>query len=111
MAVKQRQAWLVGDQIHGGATKCGHYHRILHDAGSRFAVEFDQLEYMSVHMQGMGIVAAIVKPQPIAASAPEHEFPLVRIFLAGEQPVIEPMGPARYFLKDHVNGFIWLGMR
>src|ERR1700723_2114593 len=104
MAVKQRKTWLVGDHIHGGATKCGNNHRILHDAGSGFAVEFDKLEYMSVHMQGVRIVAAIVKHQPIAASPPKHEFPLVRIFLTVDQPVIEPMGPARYLFKDHGNG-------
>src|SRR5271170_7942226 len=111
MAVKQREAWLVGDQIHGGATKCANNHRILHDAGSGFAVEFDKLEYVSMHMQGVSIVAAIVKHQPIAASAPEHEFSLVRIFLAVDQPVVEPMGAARHFFKDHVNGFIRRGMR
>src|ERR1700727_3516296 len=80
MAVKQREAWVVGDQIHGGAAKCGNNHRILHDAGGGFAVEFDKLEYVSVHMQGVRIVAAIVKHQPIAASLPQDEFPLVRIF-------------------------------
>ena len=44
MAVKQRKSRLVGDQIHGGASKCGNDHRILHDASSGFAVKFDKLE-------------------------------------------------------------------
>src|ERR1700727_2306423 len=70
MAVKQREAWLVGDQVHGGATKCGNNHRILHDAGGVFPVEFDELKHVSVHMRGVSIVAAFLKPQPIAASLP-----------------------------------------
>ena len=44
MAVKQREARLVGDQIHSGAPKRGNDYRILHDAGSGLAVEFDKLE-------------------------------------------------------------------
>ncbi len=111
MAVKQRQARLVGDQIHGGASKCGNDHRILLDAGSRLAVEFDKLEQMPVHVHGVRIVTAIVKHQPVAASLPEHEFPFMRIFLAVDEPVIDPVGPARHFFKDHVDGLVWRGMR
>src|SRR5580700_4143293 len=61
MAVKQSQAWLVGDQIHRGASKCGNDHRVFLDAGSRLAVEFDELEQVPVDMQRMRIVAAVVK--------------------------------------------------
>jgi hypothetical protein len=111
MAVKQREARLVGDQIHGGASKCGHDHRIFPDAGSRLAVELDKLEQVPVHMQGVRIVAAIVKHQPVAASLPEHAFPFMRIFLAVDEPMIDPMGPARHFFKDHVDGLVWRGMR
>src|SRR5580692_29136 len=111
MAVKQREAWLVRNQIHGGAPKCGNNHRILHDAAGGSAVELDKRKYVSVHMQGVIIISAIVKHQSIAASPPEHEFALVRIFLAVDQPMIEPMGSAWHLLKDHVNGFIWRGMR
>src|SRR6202034_3578070 len=97
MAVKQRQARLVGDQIHRGASKCGHDHGIFLDAGSRLAVELDKLEQVPVHMQGVRIVTAIVKHQPVAASLSEHEFPFMRIFLAVDEPVIDPVGPARHF--------------
>src|ERR1700722_8160419 len=61
MAVKQREARLVGDQIHRGASKCGNDHRILLDAGSWLAVELDKLEQVPVHVQGGRIVTAIVK--------------------------------------------------
>src|SRR5580698_3932409 len=50
MAVKQRQARLVGDQIHRGAPKCGNDHGVLPDASGRFAVEFDELEQVPVDM-------------------------------------------------------------
>src|ERR1700691_5796649 len=79
MAVKQRQARLVSDQIHCGASKCGNNHRILLDAGSGLAVELDELEQVPVHVQGVRIVTAIVKHQPVAASLSEQEFPFMRI--------------------------------
>ena len=107
MAVKQREARLVSDQIHCGASKCGNDHRIFLDAGSGLAVELDELEQVPVHVQGVRIVTAIVKHQPVAASLPEHEFPFMRIFLAVDEPVIDPMGPARHFFKDHVDGLVW----
>src|SRR5271170_6469725 len=100
MAVKQREARLVGDQIHGGTSKCGNDHRILLDAGSRLAVELDKLEQVPVDVQRVGIVAAIVKHQPVAPSLMEHEFPFMRIFLAVDEPMIDPMWPARHFFED-----------
>jgi hypothetical protein len=110
MAVKQREARLVGDQIHCDASERGNDHRIFHDAGSRLAVELDELEQVPVHVQGVRIVTAIVKHQPVAVSLMEHEFPFMRIFLAVDEPVIDPMGPARYFFKYHVDGLVWLRM-
>src|SRR5580704_8176032 len=101
MAVKQREARLVGDQIHGGASKRGNNHRILLDAGSRLAVELDKLEQVPVDVQGVRIVTAIVKHQPVATSLPKHEFPFMWIFLAVDEPVIDPGRSARYFLEDH----------
>src|SRR5579872_732780 len=53
MAVKKREARLVGDQIHGGASKRGNDHRILLDAGSGLAVELDKLEQVPVDVQGV----------------------------------------------------------
>src|ERR1700733_7713042 len=82
MAVKQRQSRLVSDQIHCSASKCGNNHRVLLNAGSGLAVELDELEQVPVHVQGMGIVGAIVKHQPVAASLPEQEFAFMRIFFA-----------------------------
>jgi hypothetical protein len=43
MTVKQREAMLVGHQIHVGASKRRNDHRTLLDAGSGLAVEFDKL--------------------------------------------------------------------
>src|ERR1700734_3426675 len=68
MAVKQRQARLIGDQIHRRAPKCRNDHRILPDTGGRLAVEFDELEQVPVDMQRVRIVAAIVEHQPVSAS-------------------------------------------
>src|SRR6202050_5937525 len=82
MAVKHRQASLVGYQIHRGASKCGNDDCILLDSGGGLAVELDKLEHMPVHVQRVSIVAAIVKHQTIAASLPQHELLFVRIFLA-----------------------------
>src|ERR1700733_3013313 len=78
MAVKQRQARLVGDHIHHSASECGNDHRILLDAGSGLAIELDKLEQVPVHVQWVAVVTAIVKHQPVAASLPEHEFPFMR---------------------------------
>src|SRR5580692_3406871 len=97
MAVKQSQAWLVGDQIHRGASKCGNDHRVFLDAGSWLAVDFDELEQVPVDMQRVRIVTAIVKHQPVAASLPEQELPLMRIFFAVDEPVIDSVGSARHF--------------
>ena len=66
MAMKQREARLIGDEIHRDASKCGNDHGILHDAGSWLAVEFDKLEQVPVEVQRVGIVTAIVKYQPVA---------------------------------------------
>src|ERR1700723_2022143 len=80
MAVKQREARLIGDEIHRDASKCGNDYGILHDSGSGFAVDLDEFEQVTVHVQGGRIVAAVVKHEPIAASLAEHKFPLVGIF-------------------------------
>src|ERR1700744_3698959 len=79
MAVKQRQARLVGDQIHCGASKCGNDHRVFLDAGSLLTVEFNELEHVPMEVQRVRVVAAIVKHQPVAASLSEHKFPFMRI--------------------------------
>jgi hypothetical protein len=97
--VKESQAWLIGDQIPRGASKCGNDHRILLDPGGGLVVELDKLEQVPVHVQRVRIVTAIVKHQPMAASLPQHEFPFVRILLAVDEPVIDPVGPSRHFLK------------
>jgi hypothetical protein len=44
----------------------------------------------------MRIVTAIVKHQPVAASLPEHELPFMRIILAVDEPVIDPLETARH---------------
>ena len=44
VTVKQREARLVGDEVHCDASKCGNDHRILHNAASRLAVELHKLE-------------------------------------------------------------------
>src|SRR5271156_4948957 len=111
MAVKESEARLVGEQIHGGAAKCGDDDRILLDAGGGLAVELDELEQVAVHVQGVSIVTAIVKPQPVAAALPEDKFPLMRKFLAIDEPVTDAMGPAGHFFKDHVDGVVWRGVR
>src|SRR5271168_2243120 len=100
MAVKQREARLVGHQIHRGPSKCGNDYCIFQDAGSRLAVELDEFEQVPVEVQRVRIVTAIAKYQPVAESLPEHEFPIMRIFLAVDEPVIDPMRPARHFFKD-----------
>src|ERR1700685_409835 len=89
MAVKQRKARLVGDQIDRGASKCGNDHRVLLDAGGGLAVELDKLKQVPVEMQRMRIVAPIVKQQAIATSPMEHEFAFVRIFFAVDETVID----------------------
>ena len=107
MAVKQRQARLVGDQVHRGASICRNDHRVFHDAGSRLAVEFDELEQVPMDMERMRIVAAIVKHQPVAASLSEHEFPFMRIFFAVDEPVIDSIGSAGTFSKT--MSMVWSG--
>ena len=111
VAVKQRETRLVGDQSHRGASECGNDHRILHHAGSRLAVDLDDLEQVPVDVHRVAVVTSIVKYQPVAASLPEHEFAFVRIFLAVDEPVIDPMGTARHFFENHVDGLVWRGMR
>ena len=111
MAVKQREAWLVGHQVHHGPAKCGNDHRVLQDAGSGLAVELDEFEQVPVEVQWVRIVTAIVKHQPVAASLVEDEFPLMRIFLAVDEPMVDPMRPARHFFKDHVDGLVRGRMR
>ena len=75
MAVKQREARLIGDHIHGGASKCGNDYRVLHNTGGRLAIELDDLEQMPVHVHWVRIVSAIVKHEPVAPSLTKHEFP------------------------------------
>src|SRR5215469_1059625 len=111
MAVKEREARLVGYQIHRGASPCGNDHRVLLDPGSRLAVELDEFEQVPVHMQRVRIVAAIVKYQAVTASLSEQEFPFMRIFFAVDEPAIDPIGPAGRFLKDHVDDLVWRRMR
>ena len=91
MAVKQREAGLAGDQIYRYASKCGNNYRILLNAGSRLAVDFDKLEQVPVNVHRVRIVAAIVKHQPIAISPVQEEFPIMRILFAIDQPVIDAM--------------------
>jgi hypothetical protein len=52
MTVKQREARLVGHQIHRGASIGGNDHRILLNAGRGLAVELDKLEQVPVQVQG-----------------------------------------------------------
>src|ERR1700678_2678261 len=80
MAVKQRQARLVGDQIDRGASIGGKDHRVFLYAGSRLAVELDELEEVPVDMQRVRIVAAVVKHQPVAVSLAKQELPFMLIF-------------------------------
>ena len=51
MAVEQREARLVGDQIHGGAPKCGNDHSIFLDTGGGLAVDLHKLEQVPVDVQ------------------------------------------------------------
>src|SRR5580704_3516652 len=111
MAMKQRKARLVGNQIHGGASKCGHDHCIFLDARTRLSVDLDELEHVPVEVHRVAVVTPIVKHQPVAASLSEYELPFMRIFLAVDEPVIDPVWPARHFFKDHVYGLVWRWVR
>jgi len=103
VAMKEREAWLVCDQIHGGTAKCGNDHRILHDACRGFAVELDKLEYMSVHMQGVSIVAAIVKHQAIAALANPSRTKSLRLMQSIQSMKIVRLPAENKRMRDHAS--------
>jgi hypothetical protein len=77
MAVKQREARLVGDQIDGGAPKCANDHRILHDASTRLAVELDKLEQGILCGKAFPcslLVVAHIKPRAACTDCERRDF-------------------------------------
>src|SRR5579872_1539665 len=66
MAMKQRRAWIISDQIHLDLLARGHHDYILHDSRRRLSSHFRQLEGVPVQMHWVSLVTLIIKPQSVA---------------------------------------------
>ena len=73
VAVKERQARIVGEEVELELLEPPKHHDILHDAGGRFARDTSQLEAVTVQVQRVGVVALIVEDQAVAFSCLDHE--------------------------------------
>jgi len=80
--VEESKAGLVGGELDRGATVEGNDYGVLDDAGGGFAVEVDQLELVAVEMDGMGVVGAVAKGEPVALAFVQDELVLVGVGLA-----------------------------
>ena len=68
VAVKQGQARLVGDKVHHGPAIIRNHYRVFYDAARFGAVHFYQLELVAMQMEGMGVIGAVAKYQPVTSS-------------------------------------------
>src|ERR1700722_9204255 len=109
MTVKQRKAWLVGDELHRDPSERGNDHSVLHDPASGLAVDLNDLEQVPVNVYRVTVVTSIVKHQSVPLSLSKHEFALVRIFFPVDEPVVDPVRSARYFFKDHIDNLVRSG--
>ena len=65
-----------------------------------------------MHMQGVGVVGAVVEGEAVALAFVQDEFVVVRVGLAVDGEGVELAGTASGdFLKDHVDILARLGRR
>ena len=69
MAVEEREARLIGEQIHCGASECGNDHRIFLDPGRGFTVDFDEFETGAGACAGDRGIVARYREIPIGSDA------------------------------------------
>jgi len=99
VAVKQSKPWLIGCEIDNGPPIIRNDHRILDYAGGLLPVDFSQFPKMAVQVHRMSIVGAIAHHQPIARASLQYKLPLVRIWLAVDQPQVELTCSSRHFVS------------
>src|SRR3974377_1166806 len=73
VAVKQRQAGIVGNKVEFQFLVTAEHHHILHDARSGFAGDSNQLKAMPMQMHGMDVVARVSHANPITLTPVDAE--------------------------------------
>src|SRR3984893_8278190 len=103
MAVKQSWSRLVGSKVHAGAPIGGHHDRVLDYSRGGFAINLGDLELVTMHVQRMRIVSAVMKRQPVARTLFEQKLLVVGIGFAVYVEAVEFAGAARHLFKHHVQ--------
>ena len=65
VAVEEGQAGLVGGELDGGAAVEGDDHGVFDDAGGGLAVDIDEFPLVTVQVEGVGVVGAVVKGEAV----------------------------------------------
>ena len=68
MAMKQREAGLIGRKVHNGTPIIRNHNRILNNSGSFLSIDLSQFETVPVKMHGMSVVGTVAHNQPVARS-------------------------------------------
>src|SRR5450432_2887178 len=110
--MEQRQAWIVGREVHFDFLISTKHYDIFHHARSRLPSEFGQFETMTVKMDGMNVVAGIAHADSITLSLVQmvsgrHGIAREYCFIDG--PLIESMIGCVRLGEGHFNCFIRLG--
>src|SRR3974390_1267519 len=114
VAMEERLARIVGDEIEFNFLKAAQHHHVLDDASGWLAAEPDQFETVPVQVQRMNVITGIAEFEPVAVALMYRIHRLHRLHrerFAVEGPLVEPIQRAVVFDDRHLDCLIGRGGR
>src|SRR5579859_4943979 len=110
MAMQERVAGIVGDEVDGDLLKRHHVDRVLDEAAHVLIADARDLEAVTMEMHGMLITSSIAKEQAIAPSCLDHQRLHIRPRVTVDSPGVEPGAVQCAGVADgEREGVLWFG--
>src|SRR3990167_3771285 len=114
MAVEQRVAAIIGDEIEAQFLVAPEHDHVLENARGWLAVYLGQLETVAMQMQGVNVVAGVTESQPIASPLSQRVNRSILHHgegLAVHRPLVESVECGIVFLYEEIHRLVRRGMR
>ena len=110
MAMVQRQARIIGNEIYLHALAARHVDRVLENSRGRLFADASQLKRMTVKVDRMIVAALVFHTDSVTLPFLYDQRIDIRPGVAVDRPSIKTAVAAENFFKDQINALIWFGM-